>query len=263
MGNLYVTVVAAFRATLARPTIYDQASISWREFSREQRGVLIQLLIVAGTGWLVWAGAAHLSDTLAQSRLYFAIFPALATLAAAGFEAASRLRLPGVRVGRVLAALVALTLGLVALSESLHFLSVNPLPVLAGAQSRQDYLVDRLGWYALAIQRTSDLPPGSRVVFLWEPRGYYCRADCQPDVILDRWWHLRRTTGDAAAIADRWQAEGVTHVLLYDLGASVEAKGQPLFRPSDWAELERLKQTELRLLQDFDGVYSLYAISSR
>ena len=239
------------------------ALISWQEFSRDQRGGLIQLLIVAGTGWLIWAGAAHLSDTLAQPRLYFAIFPALATLAAAGFEAASRLQLPGVRVGRVLAALVALALSLVAVNESLHFLSVDPLPVLAGAQSRQAYLVDRLGWYALAIQRTSDLPPGSKVVLLWEPRGYYCRVDCQPDVILDRWWHLRRTRGNAAAIADGWRAQGVTHVLLYDLGVRLEVESQSLFEPSDWAELERLKQTELRLLQDFDGVYSLYAVASR
>lgn len=161
----------------------------WRELTSDERSRIIPSLIVAGTGWLIWAGVAHVSDALAQSRLYRALFPALAILATAGYKAASRLRLPGVRVGRVLAALVALALGFVT-------------------------------------------------------------------------WHLRRTRGYAVAVADHWQAQGITHVLLYDLGARLEADSQPLFEPPDWAELERLEQTELRLLQGFGGVYSLYELSS-
>lgn len=59
---------------------------------------------------------------------------------------------------------------------------MNPLPVLTGMQSRHTYLTDRLGWYAPAMQAVNELPPGSRVVFLWEVRAYYCRADCLPGV---------------------------------------------------------------------------------
>jgi hypothetical protein len=38
----------------------------------------------------------------------------------------------------------------------------------------------------------------------------------------------------------------------------LEQESRAIFEAADWDELARLKQSELQLLRDFDGVYSLH-----
>ena len=114
----------------------------------------------------------------------------------------------------------------------------------------------------MAIDRVNTLPAGSRVVFLWEPRSLECAAldRCEADVIIDRWWHLRRTgKTPASALAD-WKAQGATHVLIYDRGVKfLRDHGDSRFVESDWIELENLR-VQMRLIEKMGDDYSLYAL---
>ncbi|MGH2522657.1 MAG: hypothetical protein ACRDH2_09160, partial [Anaerolineales bacterium] len=159
-------------------------------------------------------------------------------------------------------ALVALVLGVSLLENGLAFAAQNPLGYLAGAQSAADYRKANLGWYAVAIERVNALPAGSRVTFLWEARSLECAAPdrCAPDAIIDRWWLLRRTVGTASAAIARWKAQGMTHALIYDLGANfVRDDPTNAFIEADWAELEALRG-QMRLIENVGGVYSLYEL---
>jgi hypothetical protein len=224
---------------------------------RELRGPILFVAVA----YALWVILAFYSALAQQARLFFAFLPPLALLGAAGLAGVRNLNTPALRVSLVVNAIFALVLGLTAVEASAFFIDQNPLAYLAGTQSAADFRAAQLGWYALAIDRVNALPPGSRVIFLWEARSLECgpAVVCVPDVVIDRWWHLRRTVGLAGAILARWRAEGATHLLIYDAGAKYIQANPNAFDPSDWTELAGLR-TNLEQVAAFGGTYTLYAL---
>ena len=125
-----------------------------------------------------------------------------------------------------------------------------------------DYRAASLGMYVAAIDRVNALPAGSRVEFLWEARSLECAASvrCEPDVVIDRWWHLRRSVGAAGEIVSAWKTKGVTHVLINESGLDfVRTRADAAFMDSDWSELASLRG-RVRLVEHLDGAYTLYEL---
>lgn len=216
--------------------------------------------IVCGVTYLGWLAMIAASALLIQTRLLFPVFPLLAVIAAGGFEALRQSKTLSLGARRVVSSAVAAWLALTAFNISLDFSASGVAPALSGGQSRDEYLVDRLGWHAVAMQALNRLPAGSRVLFLWEPRSLYCAIDCQPDALLDRWWRARQTLGSPDAIAEAWRAEGITHVLLHRAGYDfvVSEKFDPISE-TDQAALASLIESRLEPVQDFGDAYRLYA----
>ncbi len=236
--------------------------VGWRGRSVEARRRLALLLVIAGIAYVAWLAQLAWSALLLQSRLLLGVFPLLACLAAAGFDGLVGAQLAAIRTRWVIGGAVAVVLFLNAAETAQSALSDNPMPVLAGVQSQEDYLREKLGWYAVAIEQVNALPAASQVLFLWEPRSYHCQVTCFPDAILDRWWHLRRSVVEANAIATQWRVEGVTHVLVFEAGReAVQAEGFDPLTEDDWAALQSLQGEELRFVQDFGGAYQLYELA--
>ena len=211
---------------------------------------------------LAWWGGSALgalySPLLAQPRLFFALFPAVALLAAAGWQAVEATRLPQARLGRVAAALLLLSLGLALWSEGRTFAVLNPLAAITGSEPQTAYLQRALGTYAPAMQALEALPADSRVLFLWEPRGLYAPASAEPDYWIDRWYLLRRAGLTPAEILHRWRSQGYTHVLLNRAGAQFEFDTRPQLTAADRAALRALLGA-LTPTADL-GDYRLYAL---
>jgi hypothetical protein len=223
-------------------------------------------VLVGLPGVLVWMALGRFSGYLLQSRLYFAIFPALAFLTGAGFSGLQGLTLFSVRLGRLASILIALVLGLNVFEIGVNsFRQGAPLVVL-GIKSSTQYLADNLGWFAPAMQAVSELPDGDRALLLWETRSLYCRLRCEPDEVLDRWKRARYSAlegdpKDKEAILASWRNEGYTHLLFHRSGADFIRQEDPLrYTEADWQALETLLG-DLVLVQDFGGAYQLYAIS--
>ena len=161
-------------------------------------------------------------------------------------------------------AVVSLTLALLLFTHLTNFLNVNPMPVALGLETRKDYLTRRLGAYQLAIVQINTLPPESRVVFLWEPRGYACQVECRPDALLDRFLHLTYLYPDASSIARVWEDEGVTHVLLFRKGleAIIEDEFDPV-TPRDLAIMDDLQTHYLQPVYDDEVAYILYRLEAQ
>jgi hypothetical protein len=212
--------------------------------------------------YLGWAILTFISQYAVQARLFFAIFPALALLCAGGLAALTAFDAPTLRLSLIVKAVLVFILVLSALEQGIAFAAHSPLAYLAGAQRAADYRAANLGWYAVMMERVNALPAGARVVFLWEPRSLECAAPdrCDPDVIIDRWWHLRRKgMPPAAAIAD-WKAQGATHVLIYDAGVKFLRDHRDIrFAESDWTELENLRG-QMRRVEQIGSDYSLYIL---
>jgi hypothetical protein len=109
--------------------------------------------------------------------------------------------------------------------------------------------------YAATQQINETLPPDSKVVFLWEPRSYYCQPDCRPDSILDEFPHLVYQHGSAANIAQVWRDEGVSHVLVHRNGLDFMLVEQPAA-----VNVEILHALEQHHLQEDISVGQAYKI---
>jgi hypothetical protein len=237
-------------------------ALVWPKQPPALRRALATWLGFVAVAYLGWVALDSYSALARQARLFFAFLPAVAVVAAAGVAGVRALNVPSLRLSLVVNAVVALVLGLSGLEVALDFAAHDPLPYVAGAQTAADYEAAQLGWYAPALAGVNALPAGSRVMFLWEARALACAGSirCVPDVIIDHWWHARRTAGAAEAILAQWRAEGTTHVLIYDTGARfVQAMPDNAFDPADWTELDRLRGL-LHPVATFGGTYSLYAL---
>jgi hypothetical protein len=154
---------------------------------------------------------------------------------------------------------MSITLSLVSMTFS--FIEKNPLPVLSGFQSRDDFLFQRLGWFVPAMNAINSLPSNSRVAFLWESRAYYCEVACSPDVVIDRWWYLSRTEGSVEGIARLLKEDGITHILVFKTGVDFIKRQNNLFRDQDWLLLDQFMRNEINKLEDFGEGYSLYSLN--
>jgi hypothetical protein len=223
---------------------------------------LYNISIIALLGWLGWAIGTHFSNFLSSPRLYYGFFPAFAVLASAGFLYISDIEIPRVRIHIVIQALVLLTIALSLISMAFLVIQRNPVPIVFGFQSRDDYLFQRLGWFQAAMKEINSLPTTSKTLFLWESRAYYCENACSPDVVIDRWWYLSRSLGDHDQIADWMKQEEVTHVLIYDTGKKFIQSQENLFEDKDWLLLDRFTEKKLTKVSEIGGTYSLYSLGS-
>ncbi|MBX3046565.1 MAG: hypothetical protein KF698_06180 [Anaerolineales bacterium] len=227
----------------------------------EASGTARQLRRAAGVialgGMLVWAAGGQLAGHLIRSHLYFSLFSAFAVLAAFGFAALQSLRLGAVRVGRIAAAVAVLTLGLSAVEASLGVVQRGALDLWSGALDEQAYSERNLGLYALVMR---EVPRDGRTLMLWEARGLACAPDCDPDEVIDRWQHDLARFGSASAVVDNWRTAGFDYVLYYRLGAEFVHSEPEHFHSFDLQQVEDAL-AQLRVVQDFNGDYVLYALT--
>jgi hypothetical protein len=236
--------------------------VVWPGLTREERAVSGHMLLFFGLNYALWLFGLARSALLVQTRLLIPIFGLLAALGAVALDRLAILRRPQLAVDWLARAVVSLTLALLLFSNLATFVQIDPMPVILGLEARGDYLARRLGAYQLAIDLVNDLPPDSRVIFLWEPRSYTCQVDCWPDALLDRFLHLTYLYPDADSIADAWREEGVTHVLLHQLG--LEAIVQDAFdpvTPHDLAILADLQTSQMQEISRVGDAYILYRLT--
>ncbi len=236
--------------------------IGFRQLDERHRASVENAALIAGIGLVVWAVGNQWSGFLIQSRLYFSVFPAFAVLAAAGYRGLQGIALPRLRVSTIVSFLVVLVLGLSVLEAGFQTSAQGAPQVALGVQTKEDYLKENLGWFVPAMQAVNDLPGGSRVLLLFEPRSLYCRPKCFPDDNLDRWNSDLSAYQTPQAILQNWKAQGFTHVLFYKMGASFMRDTQdPHYSPSEWAALDAFLN-QLPKPVDFGGAYQLYSIQN-
>jgi 4-amino-4-deoxy-L-arabinose transferase-like glycosyltransferase len=223
---------------------------------------LTPLLIYSLAHFGFWALGIVWSRSLWQSRLLLPGLVGLAPVAGWVWTLLPRFDLPHFSISRFVNIAVGLALALTVVDTGLLTLRIGPLPYLAGFESRDDYLTRRLGAYYAAMQKLNEvLPAEARVVFLWEPRSYYCQRDCRPDSILDEFPHLTYQYSSAEAIARAWQEANVTHVLIHRAGLNFVLSDPP--DTLDPAILARLEADFLEPVFDIAGAYQLYTMNSK
>jgi len=217
-------------------------------------------LLWLGVGWAAMVLGGMFTPLLWETRYFFALLPAAALAAGLGWDALVETRLPGIRPQRLFGVFVGLVLAFSLWQDVLALNRAQVLGVLLGTKTEAEYLETNLGWHAVAVRSLADLPSNARVQMLWDERGLYAPVSTRPDPFLSRWFLDRRTYGDAESILQAWCSQGISHVLLYRLGGDLQLASQPAFTPEDRLVLEDFLQ-RAKLVQDFGGVYQLFALS--
>ncbi|MGH2536494.1 MAG: hypothetical protein ACRDHL_03780, partial [Candidatus Promineifilaceae bacterium] len=210
-----------------------------------------------------WIYGVIQSAPLWQSRLLLPAFVALCPALAWMLEQLAEFDTPRFSLRRQLLLVAGLVLAVGLSVQVLNWLPQQPWAYLGGQEGPAENLRRRLGAHYAAMELLEErLPAGARVFFLWEPRSYYCRLDCQPDSILDAFGHLTHLHGDAAGARRALRGRGFTHVLLFRAGlnlvlASYSAGDEPPEPPV----LAAFLSEELEPLAEVaGGAYVLYAL---
>jgi hypothetical protein len=178
------------------------------------------LLVYALVQYTFWVVGAMSSRSLFQSRLLLPAFAVLCAPVAFLFGELRELDTRALSMRRLIGMTVVLLLAANLCYQFLQTVRIAPLGVLVGEERREAFLQRNLGAHYAAMELVNErVPEEGRVLFLWEPRSYYCRSLAQPDAILERWaWLRHRYDGDLGEIARALGSEGYTHVLLHRAG---------------------------------------------
>ncbi len=244
------------------PLILLYGVFRYRARAAERPPALDALLIFTLAQFLFWTVGVIWSQSLWQSRLLLPCLVALSPVVGWLWQDLTHLDRPQFSLRRFVNLLIGLALALNLVELSLNFVQINPLAYLIGQETRAEYLTRRLGaYYAAMEQMNKTLPAQAQVLFLWEPRSYFCQIQCRPDSILDQLAHDHYLYGSAANIAAAWKKAGVTHVLLHRQGLDFikeqDTKGQST------PALEQLAVLEADYFEpvfEVVGAYQVYAL---
>jgi len=167
--------------------------------------------------FIVWALGAQ------QTRFLLPLFPALSLLAAYVLvELAGRLK---GSTGRILVRGLGFGVLTIALVYSiLFFMSVRPLGVVLGTETREAFLRRQIPLFTMQEYIQTNLPQEARVWMLWDGRGYYCDARCVADIDQSRWTQLAMHSWDVNQAAVELKDKGATHLLISKQDANFVAQ---------------------------------------
>ena len=234
----------------------------WSTLKREEKGIAAHMLFFFLLNYLLWLNGVARTRLLLRARFIIFVFGVVSAFGGLALARLPALRRPQLAVDWLVRAVVAGTLALTLFAHLTTFLEINPLPVIVGLETRDAYLIRRLGLQQVTLDGINQLPADSRVLFLWAARSYGCEVECWPDALLDRFLHYTHYYGyNADEIAERWQERGFTHVFLYQAGLDflLEAGREPITE-ADLAILEALQAEHLREVGRWQDAYYLYEL---
>jgi len=209
--------------------------------------------------WAVILIGSQYFNYLQQTRLYFVLLPWAGVAAGLGWKYLAGLKSKVLRIEMLISTFILLALAFVSFQELTRMVEINPLQAVVGLDSQEEYLARAVGWYFPAVNSLKELPEGSKVLMLWEARGYYAPFNTTFDLWIDRWRNDYWTYGSAENILNSWLSQGYTHVLFYKSGAEMIHESENVLETEGWNELDRLTGLlpEPRLFGDAYELYSL------
>jgi hypothetical protein len=192
----------------------------WQWTPERSRRLVLGGVLIEAPLFVFWALSAADAGIAMQTRLMIVLLPISAVMGALAVEALCRMPDKPLNLSFIVRALITMTLVLVLKDGFARFTQMRIGGYLLGETSREDYLFGQLATYPSVLESLDDLPDGSQVRFLWEPRSYYCPESilCIPDVLFDQWSALLTPQFLPEAVFDHWHESGDDYLLFFRHG---------------------------------------------
>jgi hypothetical protein len=191
------------------PLVWAFLSERARRLSLDAVTILIPLLIFWGI--MTLSGSVGI-----QTRLMAMAFPAFAAAGAMTLHGLAKFPKKPLDINFIVRAILGLTLALTMLDAVRETVKEKVVPYLLSQTDMNDYMYANTGAYYNAI---INLPPGSRAMILYEPRGYYCplSVTCTADVLFDNWKLPMMNEGlTPEQVFERYREQGYDYVLWFE-----------------------------------------------
>lgn len=192
----------------------------WKWVPERARQMAFGGALIEAPIFIFWAVSAANTGIAMQTRLMIVLLPISAVLGALAIDALAKAPDKPVHLSFIVRALFVITLVL-SLKDTLTWFSRARVGTyLLGETSREEYLFTYLASYPATMARLGELPDGSQVRFLFDPRSYYCPPEitCIPDVVFDQWSGLLAPDLLPDAVFRQWHERGDDYVLFFRHG---------------------------------------------
>lgn len=163
---------------------------TWRYLTDEMKALARDAVWFAAPILLFWMGTAAYFDLSTQTRLMTMLFPPMIVLGALGFHGLAGWPEKPIHISFVVRGVLVLTLVFGLLDVVRETTRTRALDYHLSRIDRSAYILNdaRAGSLLNALLEMP-VAPGSRVRFLWEPKGYLCpdTLTCIGDELLDHW----------------------------------------------------------------------------
>jgi hypothetical protein len=239
--------------------------LGWRFLPQSARSLTWIVAPLALASLAFWMALAAISGIGAQPRLMLFGLPFAAVLGALAFDSFARFPRKPLDINFLMRAALVLTLVLGAFNIAHHLAKANPATYLVENDGER-YLRDNLGSYYVAVRALESLPPDSQVLFMWEPKSFYCpdHITCLPDILFDHWsWPLRRGAS-AVSLMQQWRDEGIDYLLVHGLRKGSDFGYDFWLEAHDFAQAENAQfpaalAEAMEPVWSDDFAYKLYA----
>ncbi len=208
---------------------------------------------------LFWMGMGAVTDIGVQTRLMMMAMPVSAVAAALGFHSIGRWPRKPLDMGFVARALIALTLIFATLDVVRYTVKSKVVPYLLAEFSADDYRTENLGVYNVDMKRLAELPEGSTVRLMFEPRTYLCPSNvfCMGDMLFDYWARPLQGGASPDDVFKAWKEAGDDYLLVFNVGYDFNAK-DPRFSSENALFPDTLSRWMTPLWSDDAKGYTLY-----
>jgi 4-amino-4-deoxy-L-arabinose transferase-like glycosyltransferase len=187
----------------------------WAFLDERERRLALDALTLMTVLVVFWAVNAATGSVGVQTRLMVMMLPAFAAAGAVALHGLANFPKKPFDINFIVRALLALTLALIALDTVRETVRQQVVPYVVAQLGLQDYMYTNTQAYYNAM---INLPPDSRVLLMWEPRGYYCppTTTCTADVLFDNWKLPMLNNGlTPDEVFERYRAEGQDYLLVF------------------------------------------------
>jgi hypothetical protein len=223
--------------------------------SASQRAALECIGLYGLFGLSFWILGYVSTKSLWQARLLLPALIPFAIPSAVGLATLDKFDAKSLRVSFIVTMLIAAMLAVNLFDMTLGTIARNPLGILTGIVSKDNYFERYQPGYFHALKLIEQTPTDASIYSLFEPRSYGAQRKIQPDPILDNFSHDLYLYKSPGGILAAWLKQGYTHVLVYTAGSELAIGNNP-----DEVQLEKTLQLMRIVAESPHGDYVLYQI---
>lgn len=169
---------------------------------------------------LVWGVLSAYSVVGQQTRLMLVALPFFAVAGAVTLHGLAQWPRKPLHIGWMIRVLFGVTAALTVVDLAVNFTRDAAAPYLLGLENAAGYRYANNGAYAPMIDRLAELPPETRIRFLFEPRTYDCpdHIVCVGDLLFDHWSRPQAAGQTVEGLLAAYRATGDQYWLVFDTG---------------------------------------------